>query len=832
MTVLEQTAGVDKNMALNKSQLAKLLATENLTVVHNSSARTASFDTEKRILTLPVWMNMTADVYDLLTGHEVGHALYTDSKELTEGLKALHSKLYPNDDFETSRSARVLHQVVNVVEDPRIEKLTKRRYPGIKAPFNRGYKILWEQGLFGAADQNVSHLSLTDRINLHFKVGTHISVPFSAEERVFVTMIENAETMDDVFAIAEAIVLHVRENPMREKPQRSQRSVDRGSNRDQAMEDMDDMSEDNDGDEGQDGDTSDMDDMLEDNDGDEGQDGDTSDSEETEDEGDEGESAPEGEGADSDPCDEGNDGDEESDSDSESDDDADSDDDDADEDESESENDDPRSVNDAGADDPVENHSEYGELDGLRALTESSFAEGTANLADTNTFFMTVTAPVFDMPARVHDYKRVLLENKEWFAQNNGYLLPPLATEVTKFKTAERMNISYMLKEFELRRAARTHARTLQSKTGRLDTNKLHSYKISDDLFRRNTIVQRGQSHGLFFLVDFSGSMACCIEDLMKSLTSLTMFCRLSNIPFEVYTFTDAYSPYGRSGYQQTDDERNEKHDLKFNRDKKGLVSPTDAVMSHHFFLRNVLSSRMNAAEYNEACVLVRAMAKQHSGVDRMGGTPLLQALMVSSELLEKFKKNNGLDSVSFITMSDGMTDGFDGTKDQLLHVYGGGTRAGYITYTDKVSKKSVTTYSKRANYDGATLLCGLVVKSIQERHNANTVGYFIADKRNISLSLQQLGISAGEKLFNLCAKFKAEDFISMKLLGFDEYFVVSKRVFNLDGSDMQKFRSSTSDAPTARKVFSEYKKALGKNAVGRSLLKSFVARITARDAA
>lgn len=819
MTVPEQTAGVDKNMALNKSQLAKLLATENLTVVHNSSARTASFDTEKRILTLPVWMNMTADVYDLLTGHEVGHALYTDAKQLIEGLKALHSKLYPNDDFETSRSGRVLHQVVNVVEDPRIEKLTKRRYPGIKAPFNRGYKILWEQGLFGAADRNVSRLSLPDRINLHFKVGTHISVPFSAEERVFVTMVENAETMDDVFAVAEAIVLHVRENPMREKPQRPQPG-DRGSlpemndmPPDQAMEDMDDMSEDNDGDEGQDGDTSD--------------------SKESEDEGDEGESAPEGEGADSDPCDEGNDGDEESESDSESDDDADGDDDDADEDESESENDDPRSVNDAGADDPVENHSEYGELDGLRALTESSFAEGTANLADTNTFFMTVTAPVFDMPARVHDYKRVLSENKEWFAQNNGYVLSALATEVTKFKTAERMNISYMLKEFELRRAARTHARTLQSKTGRLDTNKLHSYKISDDLFRRNTVVQRGQSHGLFFLVDFSGSMSYCIEDLMKSLTSLTMFCRLSNIPFEVYTFTDGYSPQGRAGYLQTDDERNEMHDLKFNRDKKGLASPTDAVMSHHFFLRNVLSSRMNAAEYNEACVLVRALAKQHSGIDRMGGTPLLQALMVSSELLEKFKKNNGLDSVSFITMSDGMTDGFEGTKEQPLYDSMGGERAGYITYTDKVSRKSVTTYSKRANYDGATLLCGLVIKSIQERHNANTIGYFIADKRNISLSLQQLGIKPfSNELNNLCAKFKAEDFISMKLLGFDEYFVVSKRVFNLDGSDMQKFRSSTSDAPTARKVFSEYKKALGKNAVGRSLLKSFVARITARDAA
>lgn len=821
MTVrTENAVGTDKNMALNKSQLAKLLATENLTVVHNSSARTASFDTEKRVLTLPVWMNMTADVYDLLTGHEVGHALYTDSKELTEGLKALHSKLYPNDDFDTSRSARVLHQVVNVVEDPRIEKLTKRRYPGIKAPFNRGYKILWEQGLFGAADQNVSHLSLTDRINLHFKVGTYISVPFSAEERVFVTMVENAETMDDVFAAAEAIVLHVRANPMREKPQQPQQSEEEGSSSDEmdyddnnsspgdSAEDMDDMSEDNES--GEDGGENDADyDEYDTDDPDfEHDDGENNDNDDDD--------SPSGEGADADPCDEGD----ETRSDS-------------DDDEKESDEESEEETNEASdrthQDDPVNSFSEHGELDGLRSLTESSFSEGTANLADNNTFFMTVTAPKFDHARSVHDFKRVLLENKRYFANNNQYVIDNLIKPVTQFKMSERKNISYMLKEFELRRAARTHARTLQSKTGRLDTNKLHSYKISDDLFRRNTIVPRGQSHGLFFLVDFSGSMSYCINDLMKSLTSLTMFCRLSNIPFEVYTFTDAYFENGRCN--QTSEERQERYALRSDPSKQGLIAPTDAIMSHQVFLRNILSSRMNAAEYNEACVLIRAMAMRASGVDQMGGTPLLQALMISSDLLEKFKKNNGLDSVSFVTMTDGMTDGFSGTQSQQFKY---SDRPGYITYTDKVSKKSVTAYTKRASYDGANILCGLVIKSIQERHNANTIGYFIADRRNIRTSLQQLGIKHGsDELFNLSAKFKENDFISLKLLGFDEYFVVSPRIFNLNESDMNSFRSSSSTtAPTARKVFSEYKKALGKREIGRTLLKSFVARITARDAA
>ena len=62
--------------AEQKSQLAKLMATENLTVEHQK-IQTARFDPQNRILYLPIWQNMTGALYDLLCGHEVGHALYT-----------------------------------------------------------------------------------------------------------------------------------------------------------------------------------------------------------------------------------------------------------------------------------------------------------------------------------------------------------------------------------------------------------------------------------------------------------------------------------------------------------------------------------------------------------------------------------------------------------------------------------------------------------------------------------------------------------------------------------------------------------------------------------
>ena len=57
-----------KNKHDTKSNLAKLLATENISVQHKK-VDTAYFDVKNRILCLPIWKEeMPDDVYDLLVG--------------------------------------------------------------------------------------------------------------------------------------------------------------------------------------------------------------------------------------------------------------------------------------------------------------------------------------------------------------------------------------------------------------------------------------------------------------------------------------------------------------------------------------------------------------------------------------------------------------------------------------------------------------------------------------------------------------------------------------------------------------------------------------------
>jgi hypothetical protein len=62
------TATLSKATVESKAVLARMLATENLSVEHNPKAETAYFDVENRKLVFPCWEGMTDHLYDMLGG--------------------------------------------------------------------------------------------------------------------------------------------------------------------------------------------------------------------------------------------------------------------------------------------------------------------------------------------------------------------------------------------------------------------------------------------------------------------------------------------------------------------------------------------------------------------------------------------------------------------------------------------------------------------------------------------------------------------------------------------------------------------------------------------
>ena len=548
-----------------KGNLARLLATENLIVEHRK-VPTAMFDVERRVLTLPNWDRASGTVYDMLVGHEVGHALFT-----------------PNEDWRDF--AKCPKDFVNIIEDARIEKLMKRKYPGLRKSFAGGYKELNDQDFFGIGGDDLNTYSLIDRINLHFKVGASALIPFADDEQVFVKRTEDAETFEEVCQIAVDVYEFIKKEQEEDK-------IDANINPDQATQGGGGMTLEGSNPEMGEGDN-----------------------------GDEGENTSGGAPS-ADQSTKKKDG-----------------------------------GDDAAGDDPGEEGSK----------TQDAFdraAEKFTNIHATNPTYIEIPDSVVlsDYVAdwtEIHDW---IDEQREiWVGDVSGYDRSNAYDHVDgvyrEFRKSSQKEVNYMVKEFECRKSADAYARAGQSKTGVLDTSKLHTYKYNEDIFKKITILPDGKNHGLLFLLDWSGSMQREILATVKQLLNLTAFCKKVQIPFEVYAFTNDYdcvrrAKQGKSRYY-SDDEY-----FEFN----GCSAGKMYLPKGQFHLMNFISSRSNSKDYERMCLNIFREAYNyvfHSGYPNttglcLSGTPLNEGIAMLNYILPEFQKQNDIQKVNVCILTDG----------------------------------------------------------------------------------------------------------------------------------------------------------------------------------
>lgn len=181
----------------SKTILAKLMATENLQIEQRNDVTTASFDVENRILVIPVLkQDLSSNLYDLFIGHEVGHALYTPQ----DGIK------------EIMEDKTLRMSVVNVVEDARIERKIKNKYPGLRYNFVQGYKELLDMDFFGLSNYtDLNELNFADKLNLYCKGGPMMGIIFTEREKLLVDKVERTESWADVIDVSREILEYMKE---------------------------------------------------------------------------------------------------------------------------------------------------------------------------------------------------------------------------------------------------------------------------------------------------------------------------------------------------------------------------------------------------------------------------------------------------------------------------------------------------------------------------------------------------------------------------------------------------------------------------------------------
>lgn len=506
-----------------------------------------------------------------------------------------HALFTPNEDW--TKKVSCPQMFVGVTEDARIENQMKRKFSGLPKTFYRGYKELYDEDFFGVADDNLDTLQIADRVNLHFKVGRFLMVKFTPEEQVVVDQIASAETFDDALKAADALyALH--------KKQREDAS--------QSAPSLEQPSEDNDGEQPQsDSGNSPAEDDQE-NSGGSGEDP--------------GNSNSNGRGSDTEEVETQEDGDGESES--------------------------PNSESHSSGGDYSDSVKTMESLeDNLRDLTHPS------SYGDPEYFGIpTMKKDVVISTDRVHKYlnhswnstyEHVLDSRGEedadvWWEHNIG-------RHHKKFETFRRdiqQEVNYLIKEFESKKAATAYARATTSRTGVLDCTKLHTYKYNDDLFKKVTSLPEGKNHGLVFVIDWSGSMCKILEDTVKQLLSLVMFCDKVDIPFQVFAFTNEWS--ATRAHSETYDEAGVFH------------------IPSTFSMLTLLNSDVPRKQLYKQMSNVYAMASMFSAdygsyIPKklfLSGTPLNEALVSLYTILPQFKAKTDTEKTHVIVLTDGEAGG------------------------------------------------------------------------------------------------------------------------------------------------------------------------------
>jgi len=745
---------VNKVNIESKSQLAKLFATENLSVEHNN-VKTASFDLENRIVTLPIFKKPSGDVYDMLTAHECSHALHTPMKAWSK----LEDPKY--------------RAYVNVIEDTRIDKLIQKKYPGIVRNYVNAFEILTKDNFFGLKDKNINtDLMLIDKINMYYKSSKKLQFKFTKEEQSWVDKIDNIKTFTDVLKIAKQLYGY-QEKQLEQlsklpdfdnHPLAKNYKLDKNGKKIQVQN-----SEKDNG--------NNFESSLP-----EPKDNENKDSKESN------VGNPYGAGGDN------------------------------------------VSVDTA-----------------LDCITDKSFEQSVDKLLDKTKNYRYATLPEPNLKNALVSYDEFLKDMKD---NNNEYFKAQpndtdthlqylkywnwIKQDFLKFKKDSSKTVMYLVKEFEMKKAATAYKRATTDKTGVIDSLKLKNYKFSDDIFKRLTVLPNSKNHGMIMLLDWSGSMCDIMNKTVHQLCNLVWFCQKINIPFEVYLFKDV---------------QNKKEDTK-----EYFKLKNGNVMAEKSQLVNVASHRMKKTILHESLLHLYSMANyfnrnysySYDNIADKGyaipveqnyhltSTPLNEAIIMCNKLIPLFQAKYKVEKLSFITLTDGESNSeisaftYDNSK-----AYNKSNSRYDAQTVIKDGKKTYTTiagYERRFTNNSRTAFTASLLKILQSKYNVTTIGFYLTkrvNKNGFGQFVEEYTYKNGKTQYNSNFEKIRKQFLKDKVMeipkeGYNSYYVVNAKDMNIENADL----SAVNSGNTTSEIKRIFTKSMKNRLYSRVLLNKFIEQI------
>jgi hypothetical protein len=428
------------------------------------------------------------------------------------------------------------------------------------------------------------------------------------------------------------------------------------------------------------------------------------------------------------------------------------------------------------------------------------------------------------------DLKKVIVPNADihsnckesWdaFLENTGYKYEDIFGEVdgqfVDFKRSAQKEVNYLVKEFECRKAADSYARATTARTGVLDCSKLHTYKYNEDLFKKVTTLANGKNHGLVFVLDWSGSMCDVMLDTIKQLFNLVWFCKKVAIPFEVYAFT--------TDYPLVSYDENHKANLRELAYKKqpGLIQ-----VGEWFSMMNLLTSQVNGKTLEDQMKNIFRLATAFSrncyssypiplGLS-LSGTPLNEALISLHQILPKFQKENKLQKIQCVILTDGEACGIKYHREVKRHweedPFLGTSTIGFGSFLR--DRKTGSTYSLDCEWYQIT---DVFLRNLRDKFaDINFIGIRVLESRDASNFIRRYCGFYGPEHDKVMGSWRKEKAFTIKKSGYHSYFGLSATALSQDSE------FAVSDDASKAQIKSAFVKSLKSKKMNKKILGEFI---------
>lgn len=191
---IEYTPAPTKDLSYIDTFLKVISNNNRLNITYSNEARVGYYTPALNKVVLPYYITKDRDVYILMGSHEISHVLHTPL-EFLDNHDGTNSNKHPT--VRGVKFNKVLMNCINIVEDIRIERLIRNKFPGFVAVYERGYTKLFYT-LFNMAEDSWDKMHLGDRINHKAKLGKLSKHQLTTYEEGIFRYLKDTKDFNDV----------------------------------------------------------------------------------------------------------------------------------------------------------------------------------------------------------------------------------------------------------------------------------------------------------------------------------------------------------------------------------------------------------------------------------------------------------------------------------------------------------------------------------------------------------------------------------------------------------------------------------------------------------